>query len=271
MKKIFASLLLLTVLNSCSDSSDSSSNATGEGSEVPTPRSYTTYTSQNSVTLNGYINNDNNYYQGPGTYKVGFIFRTGSADNTANQQVVVVNENVAYEPYRAYYNTPITGLEPNTKYYYTCYTENGNYRAEDWEEVTTSAVPCTYAQNNYISINGTWQSVSPEINDSPLCCDSGNFGITFGTWPNIYDVNFNELNDGYPHTGQFFGVDYEFDITDYNKEVVKSSNQVLIGNRSTPNTKLFVNNDGTTLTVIFCNTTLRDGTVLNGKVSVAIP
>lgn len=270
MKKFFVFLIFLTVLNSCSNSSDDVS-AANQGSEVPPPRSYTTYVSQNSVTLNGVIDNSNNYYQGPGTYKVGFIFRTGNANNTTNEQVILVNENVEYEPFKAYFNTVINGLEPNTKYFYTCFTENGNYREDDWEEFTTSQVPCTFAQNNYISINGTWQSVSPEINDSPICCVDGNFGIRFGTWPNIYEVNFNELNDGYPRTGQYFGVDYEFDITDYNKEVVKSSNQVLIGDNSTPDTSLFVNNDGTTLTIIFCNSTLRNGTVLNGKVSVAIP
>lgn len=266
----------MNVLNSCSSGSDDATSTipipTPQASDVPPPRSYTTYTSQNSVTLNGVIDNTNNFYQGPGTYKVGFVFRTDNASNTANQQVIVVNGNVEYQYLdKEYFKTNITGLTPNTKYFYTCYTENGTYRKEDWKEFTTSAIPCTQAQNNYISINGTWQDVSAQIENSPICCDDGNFGIRFGSWPNIYEVNFNELNDGYPRTGQFFGVDYEFDISDYNKEVVKSSNQVLIGNRSTPSTKLFVNNNGTTLTVIFCNTILRDGTVLNGKVSVALP
>ncbi|RXR21184.1 hypothetical protein EQG63_04390 [Flavobacterium amnicola] len=280
MKKIFVLLVFLNVLNSCSSGSDDATpvipitptNPINQGRDVPPPRSYTTYTSQNSVTLNGVIDNTNNQYQGPGTYKVGFVFRTGSATNTVDQQVIVVDSNVEYQYLdREYFKTNITGLTPNTKYFYTCYTENGTYKKDDWEEFTTSENPCTYAQNNYISINGTWQNVSPTIESSPICCSDGNFGIRFGSWPNIYEVNFNELNDGYPRTGQFFGVDYEFDITDYNQEVVKSSNQVLIGDESTPATKLFVNNNGTTLTVIFCNTTLRSGTVLNGKVSVAIP
>lgn len=270
MKKIFVFLVFLNVLNSCG-SDDAAADTTHPASEVPPVRSYTTYTTQNSVSLNGVIDNTNNMYQGPGTYKVGFVFRTGTATNTTDEQVVYVNQNVEYQPYKEYFSTNITALMPNTKYFYTCFSKNGDYKEEDWEELTTSETPCTHAQNNYISIDGTWQNVSVEINDSPICCDEGNFGIRFGTWPNIYEVNFNELNDGYPRTGQFFGVDYEFDITDYNKEVVKSSNQVLIGDESTPATELFVNNDGTTLTVIFCNTILRDGTILNGKVSVAIP
>lgn len=275
MKKFLVFLVFLNVLNSCSTGDATPVTPTTpvtQARDVPPPRSYTTFTSQNSVTLNGVIDNTNNYYQGPGTYKVGFVFRTGSVSNTANEQVIVVNGDVAYQYlYRDYFKTNITGLTPNTKYFYTCYTENGTYRKEDWEEFTTSEIPCTQAQNNYISINGTWQNVSVQIENSPICCVDGNFGITFGSWPNIYEVNFNELNDGYPRTGQFFGIDYGFDISDYNKEVVKSSNQVLIGDRSTPATKLFVNNNGSTLTVIFCNTILRDGTVLNGKVSVAIP
>ncbi len=272
MKKILVFLVFLNVLNSCSSDSDDATTPTIQAKDVPPPRSYTTYTSQNSATLNGVIDNTNNMYQGPGTYKVGFVLRTGSASNTTNEQVIVVDSNVEYQYLdREYFKTNIAGLTPNTKYFYTCYTENGTYKKDDWEEFTTSENPCTQAQDDYISINGTWQNVSPEIETSPICCSDGNFGIRFGSWPNIYEVNFNELNDGYPRTGQFFGVDYEFDISDYNKEVVKSSNQVLIGSSSTPATKLFVNNDGTTLTVIFCNTTLRDGTVLNGKVSVALP
>lgn len=269
MKKIINLLFVITLFSSCSDS-DSDSSIQNESKDVPPPRSYTTFTSQNSVTLNGAIDNSNNYYQGPGTYTVGFIFRTGSIDNSNNEQVILVNQNVAYEPERTYFSTNIDGLEPNTKYFYTCFTKNGSYEKYDWEEFTTSEIPCTQSQNNYISISGTWQNVTPVIMD-PQCCDSGNFGIRFGTWPNIYEVNFNELNNGYPNTGQYFGVDYAFDITDFNKHIVKSSNQVLIGNNSTPDTKLFVINDGVNLTIIFCDTSLRYGDVLNGKVSIALP
>jgi len=267
MKKLIYFLFTLTFFNSCSISDISNED---ELAEVPPVRSYVTYISQNSVTLNGVIDNTNNYYQGPGTYIVGFVFRTGDINDSSNDQVILVDENVDYEPYKTYFSTNINSLQPNTKYYYTCFTRNGNYEKNDWAEFTTSEIPCTYSQNNYISVSGIWQNVSVEIND-PLCCDEGNFGIRFGTWPNIYEINFNELNNGYPNTGQYFGIDYRFDISDYNKEVVKSSNQVLIGNNSTPNTKLFVNNDGVTLTIIFCNTTLRNGKILNGKVSVALP
>jgi len=270
MKKIIW-ILIVTFIYSCSSSeSDSSDDGSTQDSEVPNPRSYTTYTSQNSVTLNGVIDNSNNYYQGPGTYKVGFIFRTGNAENTENQQFIVVDENVEYAPYVAYYKTTINSLSPNTKYFYTCFTKNGVYEKDDWKEFTTSAIPCTQTQNNYVNISGTWSTVNPTIDD-PTCCDEGNFGIRFGTWPNIYEINFNELENGLPKTGQYFGVDYRFDISAYNIQVVKSSNQVLIGSSSTPDTSLFVTNNGTTLTITFCNTTLRNGSILNGKVSVAIP
>ena len=274
MKKFLFLLLVFNVLMSCSENDVSDNNGMlpiNEATDVPPPRSYTTFTSQTSVTLNGVIDNTNNFYQGDGTYKVGFIFRTGSMDNSTNEQVFVVDENVEYQYIeKSYFNKIINSLQPNTKYFYTCFTKNGVYEKYDWKEFKTSEIPCTYSQNNYVSISGNWSSVSPQIED-PSCCDEGNFGIRFGSYPNIYEVNFNELNNGYPKTGQYFGVDYGFDIGDYNKEVVKSSNQVLIGGSSTPNTKLFVNNDGATITVIFCNTVLRDGTVLNGKVSVAIP
>jgi hypothetical protein len=274
MKKIIWILVIISFFYSCNSDSNGESGGPDDvviqDREVPRPRSYTTYTSQNSLTLNGFIDNSNNYFQGSGTYKVGFIFRTANANNTTNQQVIMVNESVAYKPYKEYFKTTINSLAPNTKYFYTCFTKNGSFEEYDWEEITTSAIPCSQTQNNYVSISGTWSTVSPIIND-PLCCDEGNFGIRFGSWPNIYEINFNELDNGLPRTGQYFGVDYEFDISDFSKEVVKSSNQVLIGSSSTPATKLFVTNDGTTLTIIFCNTTLRSGSILNGKVSVAIP
>lgn len=271
MKKTIWILVIITFFYSCSSNSESDSpDDSTQDSEVPSPRSYTTYTSQNSVTLNGVIDNDNNYYQGPGTYKVGFIFRTDNADNTDNQQFIIVDESVEYAPYIAYYKTTINSLSPNTKYFYTCFTKNGVYEENDWEEFTTSEIPCTQTQNNYVNISGTWSTVYPTIDD-PSCCNEGNFGIRFGSWPNIYEINFNELENGLPKTGQYFGVDYAFDISYYYQQVVKSSNQVLIGSKSTPDTKLFVTNNGTTLTILFCNTTLRDGSILNGKVSVAIP
>ncbi|MCF8321742.1 MAG: hypothetical protein K9I26_01200 [Flavobacterium sp.] len=273
MKKIIW-ILIITFFYSCSSNSSSESEVPDDDStldsEVPNPRSYTTYTSQNSVTLNGVIDNSNNYYQGPGTYKVGFIFRTGNAENTNNQKFIIVDESVEYAPDIAYFKTTINSLSPNIKYFYTCFTKNGAYEEYDWEEFTTSEIPCTQSQNNYVNFEGIWSTVYPTIDD-PSCCDEGNFGIRFGSWPNIYEINFNELDNGLPKTGQYFGVDYEFDISGFNKQVVKSSNQVLIGSSSTPNTKLFVTNNGTTLTITFCNTTLRDGSVLNGKVSVAIP
>ena len=79
------------------------------------------------------------------------------------------------------------------------------------------------------------------------------------------------MNNGYPKTEQYFGVNYEFDISYIQRELVKSSNKVLMEYDSTPETELFINNDGERITLIFCNTILRDGNTLNGKVSVKIP
>ena len=272
MKKTIWILVIISLFYSCSSNSESDSPDDGstQDSEIPYPRSYTTYTSKNKsnfisswslIIVITVINNSIKCYR---------ILRTDNATNTDNQQFIIVDETVAYAATIAYYKTTINSLAPNTKYFYTCFTKNGIYEKEDWEEFTTSEIPCTQTQNNYVNISGTWSTVSPTINDTS-CCNEGNFGIKFGSWPNIYEVNFNELNNGLPKTGQYFGVDYAFDISGYNIQVVKSSNQVLIGSSSTPNTKLFVTNNGTTLTIIFCNTTLRDGSILNGKVSVAIP
>lgn len=275
MKKLFAFLFVLCAITSCSDSSSSSSDDDGSQDnaiyDAPNVRSYVTYTSQNSVMLNGFIDHSNIFFSEEDSYKTGFIFRAGDENDSSNDEIIELEGEVDY--YNGFYNFnhAIEGLEPNTTYYYTAYTKNGASEEDDWGEFTTSEIPCTYAQNNYYSIDGVWQTESnPELT-SPQCCDEGNVGIRFGHWPDIFEVNFYEIDADYPITAQYFGIDYMFDITYIERELTKSNNQVLIGSKSTPETSLFVENDGNTLTLIFCDTVLRDGTVLNGKISVAIP
>lgn len=268
MKKLLTFLFVISLINSCSDSS--SSDEDSQIYDAPNVRSYVTYTSQSSVTLNGFIDHSNIVFPEPDTFKTSFIFRAGDENDATNDQLFELEGEVDYYNGTYKFNHPINNLDPNTTYYYTARTKNGSSEEVDWESFTTSAISCTYTQNNYYSMDGTWQSANVQIDD-PLCCDEGNVRFRFGNWPNIFEINFNELEGGYPNTGQYFGVDYNFDITYLNRELVKSTNQVLIGSKSTPETSLFVENDGTTITLIFCNTILRNGTVLNGKVSASIP
>lgn len=269
MKKLLALLCVVCLFNSC-DVVDKITGEDEEPSDVPNVKSYVTYTSQNETTLNGFIDNSNNYYQGEDTYKVGFIFRTGNENDDSNDETIYVDEAVEYTASMRKYNTDISSLEPNTTYYYTCFTENGDNIKYDWESFTTSDIPCTYSQNNYYSINGTWRSDYIDITD-PQCCDKGNVGFRFGNWPNIYEINFNELDNGYPSTGQYSGVEYGFDISHIQRDLVKSTNQVFMEYYSDAETQLFVENDGNTLTLIFCDTVLKNGDILNGKMSVSIP
>jgi len=266
MKKILVFVSIIFLINSCTDQMLQEEM---EPSEVPPVRSYATYISQNSLTINGFIDNSNNYYQGSDTYKVGFIFRTGDEYDSSNDQIIEIEESVEYQAGTRFFSTDISSLEPNTTYYYTCYTKNGYKKEEDWKSITTSKIPCTYLQDNYYSISGIWKNAYLEITNP--CCSDGNVGFRFGNWPDIFDINFYELDGAYPKTGQYFGVNYSFDTSNIVGDLSKSSNQVLIDNLSTPETELFVNNDGETITFIFCNTILRNGTVLNGKVSVEIP
>lgn len=263
MKKLIAILFILCGFNSCSDS-DSVLY------EAPTVRSYATYISQNSATLNGFIDHSNRYFRDPDTFNVGFIFRAGDEEDASNDVIIELGEGVEYYTGTYYFSHDIDQLEPNTTYYYTAYTINGSTGKDNWNSFTTSSIPCTYEKDNYYNVSGIWKSASVEITD-PICCDEGNVGFRFGTWPNIYEINFNELNSGYPKTGRYFGVNYGFDTTHIERELVKSSNQVLIGNKTTPATELFITNNGERITLIFCNTILRNGDVLNGKVSVEIP
>jgi len=272
MKKLFAFLFIGFIINSCSDS-DPFADDVSQGAEpidAPYVRSYTTYTSQNSVTINGFVDNINNAYSGPQTYTVGFKFRSGDEFDSSNDIVIELPGSAGYYSNQRTFSTNISSLEPNTTYYYTCYTKNGYKVEEDWESFTTSEIACTYTQNNSYNVSGTSYNANVNI-DSPGCCDSGNVRFRFGTWPNIFEINFNELNNGYPNTGQYFGVDSMFDTTYIERELTKSNNQVLIGNSSTAATELFVENDGVTITIIFCDTLLSNGDVLNGKVSALIP
>ncbi|MGS2727106.1 hypothetical protein ACU8DI_10900 [Psychroserpens sp. BH13MA-6] len=278
MKNLFTILSIFCLIFSCSDSGETSEDPNNGGNDpqdtqiydAPNVRSYVTYISRNSVTLNGFIDHDLFAFTQDDSFKRGFIFREGDENDSSNDQIFELDGEVPYYTGFYYFDYAIDGLEPNTTYYYTAYTENGTSENDDWESFTTSDFPCDVAQNNYITYDGMGYDVYVEITD-PNCCVDGNVGFRFGNWPNIFEINFNELENGYPKTGQYFGVDYEFDISYIQRELVKSTNQVLIGSRSTPETEVFVENDGSTITLIFCNTVFRDGTTLNGKVSVAIP
>ena len=268
MKKLLALLFVVCLMNSC----DVIDQITGddEPSDVPPVRSYVTYTSQNATTLNGFIDNSNNYYQGEDTYQVGFIFRTGDENDDSNDDIIIVNESVAYEASMRNFSTEISSLQPNTTYYYTFFSKNGDKQKNDWESFTTSGIACSYTQNNRYSIDDVWRSANVNISE-PQCCDEGNVGIRFGLWPDIFQINFNEKGGDYPRTGQYFGREYGFDISNIERELVRSTNQVFIEYNSDSNTELFVENDGETMTIIFCNTVLKNGEIMNGKVSVSIP
>ncbi len=269
MKKLISFLLILCAIFSCSVN-DILNDDEDEYYDAPSVRSYATYISQNSVTLNGFINHSSIFFSESDTYKVGFILRTGDEHDSSNDQVIELEKEVEYYTGTYTFNHGIDSLEPNTTYYYTAYTKNGATKEDDWESFTTSDIPCTYEQDNYYSISEIWKNANVQITD-PSCCDEGNIGFRFGNWPNVYRINFNELENGYPQTGQYFGVSYRFDNSHIQKKLVKSTNQVLIEYNSTPETELFVNNDGERITLIFCNTILKNGNVLNGKVSVEIP
>ena len=135
IKKLFPIIFVIFFINSCIDNN---TNQEIENSDVPHVRSYTTYISQNSVTINGFIDNSNNYYQGVDIYKVGFIFRAGDEFDSSNDQVIELEENVEYQAGTRIFSTNINSLEPNTTYYYTCYTRNSNKENDDWKSFTTS-------------------------------------------------------------------------------------------------------------------------------------
>ena len=81
MKNLFISLFVICFVSSCSDSSS------GDDSQIydaPSVRSYVSYTSQNSVTLNGFIDFSNIVFQEEDSYNVGFIFRTGDENDASN-------------------------------------------------------------------------------------------------------------------------------------------------------------------------------------------
>lgn len=240
--------------------------------ETPSARAYVSYISQNSVTLNGFIDLDNRaFILGPDNYEVGFIFRKGNETDSSNDQEIIVKNDVPYFTGTYNFNHEIENLEPNTTYYFASTTKNGKEVIENWESFTTSDLPCSYERDNYYSISGTWKDSSVEITD-PTCCDEGTVGFKFGTWPNTFQINFNEIDNGFPKTGQYFGVSQNgFDLTHNNRQLVMSTNQVFMEYDSTTETQLFVENDGERITIIFCNMLIKNGDIINGKVSVNIP
>ena len=271
MKNLLTLLFVVCIISSCSLDPFGDDSSEDGIYDAPSVGSYVTYISQNAATLNGFINYENIAFLESDTYQVGFTFRKGDKDDASNDQIIVLEEEIPYFTGTYSFNYDIDSLEPNTTYHYAAQTKNGSSEREHWQSFTTSEIPCDYEKDNYYSFDGTWKDAYVRIDD-PSCCDEGNVGFTFGTWPNTFEISFNEKKNGYPKTGQYFGVDYRFDIGHIQRELVQSTNQVLMDySDSTSETELFVNNDGERITLIFCNTMLRDGTILNGKVSVAIP
>jgi len=298
MKNLLALLFIVCTIVSCSksetpvdkdevlddketvnedDSSDndetSNDDSTQENAiyEAPATGSYVTYISQNSVTLNGFIDHSNKGFLEDDSFKRGFIFRGEDETDSSNDQVIELEGEIEYFTGTYSFDYDIDSLEPNTTYHYASFTKNGASEKDHWQSFTTSAMPCSYDTDNYYNNDyDFWKDATVQITDG-ACCGDGSIGFKFGSWPNTFEIRFNEKDNGYPKTGQYFGIDYEFSGTHIEKDLVLSTNQVLIGNNSTPETELFVINDGEKITLVFCNTQLRDGSTLEGKVSVTIP
>ncbi len=295
MKNLLALLIIVCTIISCSkidtpnvidiineddpsisidSSNDTSTDSTSDDVaiyEAPSSGAYVTYISQNSVTLNGFINHESRAFPEDDSFKRGFIFRGVDETDSSNDQIIELEGEIPYFTGTYSFDYAIDALEPNTTYYYATYTKNGDSEKSDWESFTTSEMSCNYDQDNYYN-NGFdfWKDASVQITDGE-CCGDGSIGFKFGSWPNTFEIRFNEKDGGYPQTGQYFGVDYGFSGTHIEKDLVLSTNQVWIEYHSSTETELFLENDGERITLTFCNTILRDGSILEGKVSVAIP
>jgi len=287
MKNLFTFIIVIALFNSCTENEapieddnnseidilneNSDDNDTVEGLyEAPSVGSYTTYTSQTSVTINGFIDLDNRAFPQEDSYRAGFIFRPSDENDSSKDVIFEREDRVPYFTGTYSFGHDIDGLESNTTYYYAAFTKNGSSEKLDWKSFTTSVDPCVFEEDNFYNIDGIWKDASVSITEAE-CCGDGSIGFKFGNWPNTIEVRFNELENGYPKTGQYFGEDFEFDISHNQRELVQSTNQFIIKYHRSLDAELFVENDGERLSLIFCETTLNDGTVINGKVSVAIP
>ncbi|UPQ78620.1 fibronectin type III domain-containing protein [Flavobacterium azooxidireducens] len=198
-----------------------------------------------------------------------------SENPTINDTKVVIGNRLG-EFFIAYSN-----LQPATTYFYRAYGVNevGAGYGESYQFTTGVATPCNPTQPNRVDYGfGQLNVNNVSLNEDAYYSESGNleFEATSSFSAARIFVSFNEINANYPLTGEYT-ITNESNFNSFNN-LSKGKARLNIMNfgmggpaaaTAQPGTKIYVENDGFVMTIIFCNTSMGNYS-LNGKFSKVI-
>lgn len=173
-------------------------------------------------------------------------------------------------------------FQSNTKYYYAAYaiSEIGVGYGKVFDFTTQVDIPCNPTINNFVNLSTSQISIdNVEVSYPSYSFGDGNIQFNTSTYSStaIIKVQFDELNNNFPLSGEYTvtnSSDFGSNINlskGYAKLYIVDWGWGSAGNATAiPGTKFYVNNDGTKIEIIFCNTPVGSQYLLNGKFVVNI-
>ncbi|MEP0265503.1 hypothetical protein [Dokdonia sp.] len=167
-------------------------------------------------------------------------------------------------------------LTPSTTYYYSTYgiNEVGIGYGQVFQFTTDPAPSCDPQQENSINTGFGTISINTVSLDDPSGFNDGNLEFETSTFSSTLriKVRFNEIDANLPLTGAYTTVN------SYDNQSIRSNGEVIIliedfgigsqgGGTSPIDETLFIENDGNTVTFIFCDLSVGSVYNLNGKFS----
>lgn len=256
MKKLF--LLLLVVACSCEI----------ENIEYLTPIVVTdepVNVQANTAILGGAVLGEG----GKDVTEYGLVWSTSDSP-TINNDKLVIGERLGS------FSDLISGFENATTYYYRAYAINevGVGYGQTFQFTTNAQAACEPVRDNFIDTNTEQITITDvDLSFPSYGFDEGNLQFeTTSYYSSIkIRVQFNEIDRIFPQTGQYTTIQGDFDgqynlsngsaklyLIDYGIGSQGGATAVL-------GTVFYVENNGTDLTIIFCDTPLGEPYILNGK------
>lgn len=213
----------------------------------------------------------------------GQVFGEGGKDITEYGAVwsetfpPTIQDNKMVEGERVgYFNKRYEGFKSNTTYYYAAYgiNEVGVGYGSVYEFKTNPEPSCNPTINNLINLgNGNISMNNIEFENSSLEFNDGNLQFETKTTGSTLKItlNFNEINGGFPLTGEYLTV------SNFDNQSIKSNGEVKLsitdfgfgslgGGKASEGQKIYIENDGSNnITFIYCNVNVSDKYTLNGK------
>lgn len=211
----------------------------------------------------------------------GYVLGEGGKDVTEYGIVLsetfppTVDDNRFIEGERVgYFSKRYENLDPNTTYYYSTYgiNETGVGYGQIYEFKTNPEPACSYSTNNFISLGESSININDVIYESPSGFNDGNVQFETRTSSSTLTITlqFNEINNALPFTGEYNT------LSNFDNQSVKSNGEVKLiitdfgigslgGGNAKQGEKIYIENNGTNITFIYCDVNVADKYTLNGK------